>query len=184
MKSLYLVPVGEVDPVVLERLASELAQRFRVNCLVRSAPLSPGFAFELARNQFLSTAILGQLYDHDLPAEARVLGVTAEDLYIPVLTFVFGEAQVNNPCALVSLHRLREEFYGLPPKPELLQERLLKEAIHELGHTFGLLHCPDYRCVMTSSHSVERLDVKTADFCPACQRQLRLAGQEVSSLLG
>ncbi len=184
MKRIYLVPVGEVDPGLLERLAAELAQRFDVPCCVRPTPLSPEFAFESTRNQFLSTAILAELYDRGSPANTRVLGVTAVDLYIPVLTFVFGEAQVNNPCALVSLHRLREEFYGMPPNPELLQQRLLKEAVHELGHTFGLLHCPDYRCVMTSSHSVERLDVKTAEFCPSCRRQLRLAGQKVPPSLG
>lgn len=184
MNRLYLVPVGQVNAGVLERLAAELAQRFHTSCAVCSTPVNPEFAFAPTRNQFLSTAILGRLYDRSTPANTRVLGVTAVDLYIPVLTFVFGEAQVNNPCALVSLHRLREEFYGMPPNPELLQEHLLKEAMHELGHTFGLLHCPDYRCVMTSSHAVEHLDVKTADFYPSCRRQLRLAGHEVSAPLG
>ena len=102
--------------------------------------------------------------------DARVLGVTACDLYVPVLTFVFGEAQLDGNCAVVSLARLQEEFYGMPPRDDLLRERLVKEAAHELGHTFGLRHCADWRCVMASSHAVERLDVKGAEFCGACRK--------------
>jgi archaemetzincin len=94
--------------------------------------------------------------------------VTDFDLYIPILTFVFGEAQLGETAALVSTHRLRPEFYGLPHDPRLLQARLLKEALHELGHTFGLRHCSDYLCVMSASHSADRIDLKQADFCPAC----------------
>ena len=71
---------------------------------------------------------------------------------------------------MVSAHRLRQEFYGLPTDPELLHERLLKEALHELGHTYGLRHCPDYTCVMSSSNGVERIDLKSAEFCPTCAR--------------
>jgi len=94
--------------------------------------------------------------------------VTEVDLFIPILTFVFGEAQLGDTGALVSTHRLRPEFYGMPNDPELLRVRLLKEALHELGHTLGLQHCPDYLCVMSASHSVERIDLKRAGFCKAC----------------
>jgi len=108
--------------------------------------------------------------------DARILGVTAWDLYVPVLTFVFGEAQLDGNCAVVSTARLGEEFYGLPPRADVLRDRLLKEAVHELGHTFGLRHCNDWRCVMSSSHGVERLDVKSADFCPACKKPVHSNG--------
>jgi archaemetzincin len=97
-----------------------------------------------------------------------VLGVTEHDLYIPILTFVFGEAQLEARGALVSLHRLRQEFYGLPADSQLLAQRLLKESIHELGHTLGLRHCADYQCAMSPAHAVERIDVKLAEFCAAC----------------
>jgi archaemetzincin len=72
----------------------------------------------------------------------------------------------------VSLQRLDERFYGLPARQELLRERLVKEAVHELGHTFGLRHCDDWRCVMTSSHAVDRLDVKGIEFCRVCRGQV------------
>ena len=162
-------PAGAaVPPGLLEELAAALGRAFRVPCRVRAEPLDAGFAFDAARGQFHSTAILQRMAALGEP-EVRLLGVTPLDLYVPVLTFVFGEAQLEGGCALVSLHRLREEFYGLPASNDLLHERLTKEAVHELGHTFGLRHCHDWRCVMASAHGVERLDVKTAEFCAACR---------------
>jgi len=159
-------PAG--PPRLLEELAVALGRVFRVPCRVRPEPLDAAFAFDPARGQFHSTAILERMAALAAPG-TRLLGVTPLDLYVPVLTFVFGEAQLEGGCALVSLHRLREEFYGLPASNDLLHERLAKEAVHELGHTFGLRHCHDWRCVMASAHGVERLDVKTADFCSACR---------------
>jgi archaemetzincin len=102
----------------------------------------------------------------------RVLGVTTLDLYIPILTFVFGEAQMGGPCAVVSAHRLADEFYGLPSDPERLRSRLTKEAVHELGHTLDLTHCDDYCCAMAPSHAVEWIDLKEAALCANCHSQV------------
>ena len=102
-------------------------------------------------------------------SRGRLLGVAAVDLYIPILTFVFGEAQMGGPCAVVSAHRLRQEFYGLQPDPELFRQRIIKEAVHEVGHTLNLTHCEDYRCVMASSHAVEWIDIKEGTLCAACR---------------
>ncbi|HJT86378.1 MAG TPA: archaemetzincin [Bryobacteraceae bacterium] len=164
-------PAGRCEPGLdlLEFLAAALARLFRTPCQIRPEILEIAFAFDEGRSQYHSTAILQRLERAGDP-DARMLGVTAGDLYVPVLTFVFGEAQLDGNCAAVSTARLREEFYGLPPREELLRERLLKTATHELGHTFGLRHCSDWRCVMSSSHGVERLDVKGADFCAACRK--------------
>ena len=100
----------------------------------------------------------------------RTLGVTAVDLFVPVLSFVFGEAQLGGKAALVSICRLQQEFYGLPPDDEMLTGRLLKEAVHELGHTYGLRHCDDWQCAMSSSHAVEKIDAKTPELCTRCRR--------------
>ena len=176
MKPIHLIPLGapsrpgaEPGLDLLEYLAAALARTFRTPCQIRPETFDLSFALDNNRQQYHSTAII-QRMERAVDPDARVLGVTASDLYVPVLTFVFGEAQLDGNCAVVSTARLKEEFYGMPPRPDLLRERLLKEAAHELGHTFGLRHCADWHCVMTSSHAVERLDVKGADFCQACRK--------------
>jgi archaemetzincin len=159
-----------MDRSLLEPLAAGLTQRLRVACSIQPDSLEAEFAFNPLRRQYHSTEILKKILSRPPSVNWKVLGVTEMDLYIPVLTFVFGEAQLSNGGAVVSAHRLRQEFYGLPTDPELLHDRLLKESLHELGHTYGLRHCPDYLCVMSASNGVERIDLKQAEFCPACAR--------------
>jgi len=134
--------------------------------------VSPSSTFDFGRNQFNSTAILGTALNRFNGNSAKILCVTALDLFVPVLTFVFGEAQLDGTAAIVSTHRLDEMFYGLPKNQQILEERLFKEAVHELGHTFGLIHCHDYECVMHSSTSVEEIDVKSLTFCANCTEKL------------
>jgi len=179
VKPIHLIPLAngaavqgaavEPDLSMLERVAAALARTFHTPCRIRPERLDVDFSRDVARGQYYSTAIIQRL-ERTAPSDARVLGVTSCDLYVPVLTFVFGEAQLDGTCAVVSTARLREEFYGLPASADLLLDRLIKEAVHELGHTFGLRHCGDWRCVMSSSHAVERLDVKGAEFCGACRK--------------
>jgi archaemetzincin len=189
VKPIHLIPLAapsgsgqgaSVSPGLddLEHLAAALARTFRTPCRIRPETFDVSFAFDERRNQYYSTAII-QRIERDCDPDARVLGVTAADLFVPVLTFVFGEAQLDGNCAVVSTARLKEEFYGLPARHDLLRERLVKEAAHELGHTFGLRHCADWRCVMTSSHAVERLDVKAADFCAACRKPVLQNGHRL-----
>ncbi len=121
------------------------------------------------RAQYHATLILAELLRHLPPSGGRIVGITDVDLYIPVLTFVFGQAQLGGPGAVVSVMRLHNEFYGLPADEELLIDRAVKEVVHEVGHGLGLVHCPDYRCVMSSSTYVEDVDLKSERFCPSCR---------------
>jgi archaemetzincin len=105
--------------------------------------------------------------------DATLLAVLPHDLFIPILTFVFGEAELGGTAAVVSYHRLESQRYGLPANPALLTERFRKEALHELGHTLGLFHCPDQGCVMHSSTSVDEIDLKGGDFCGECRDDLQ-----------
>jgi archaemetzincin len=165
---LQLLAVGELDSRLLEKLGPKLERKFGVRCQVVPVMLDPSFAFHAERQQYHSTELLAHMRKFLHPGCWRLLGVTAKDLYIPILTFVFGEAQLGGECSIVSTHRLRQEFYGLPADEDLMRERLLKEAVHEVGHTLELTHCQDYRCAMAASHAVEWIDIKEDAFCPDC----------------
>jgi archaemetzincin len=103
---------------------------------------------------------------------SKLLAVTERDLFIPVLTFVFGQAQLGGRVGVVSFARLRQEFYGLAPNREVFLERAHKEALHETGHLFGLVHCADRRCAMSLATTVRQIDGKQDAFCAACARAL------------
>jgi archaemetzincin len=169
---IHLVGIGDdIQVEELDLLAANLARQLHQACHVDPARIDPDFAYDPVRNQYHATAILRGLSTCKLPG--RILGVASVDLFVPIFTFVFGEAQLSGHCAVISTFRLRQQLYGLPPDPELTAERLLKEAMHELGHTFGLRHCHDWSCPMASSFSIDRLDLKNVSFCPACQNATR-----------
>jgi len=167
-KLLQILPIGAPDPELTEWLRAQLAEGFDVYAEILDTALDPAFAFHPERGQYHSSEILARMASFVTRKTWRLLALSEVDLYIPILTFVFGEAQIGGPSAVVSYHRLRQEFYGLPEDRNLLARRLLTESIHELGHTLDLVHCSDYRCVMASSHSVEWIDIKEFTFCPDC----------------
>ena len=131
------------------------------------------FAHDASRRQHASIPVLEMLLAQAPPDAAKLLAVTARDLFIPVLTFVFGHAQLQGRAAVISLARLRQEFYGLPEDREIFLARAAKEALHESGHMFGLVHCADRACAMSLSTGVRQIDAKEAHFCGACSARLR-----------
>jgi len=144
----------------------------RLSCWISPALEIPLFAYNDARGQYDSKAILTHLLQN--PYETtKVLGVTHVDLYVPILKYVFGLAQIEGPCALISLHRLAPQFYDKPSDWELFMSRIEKTALHELGHSFGLTHCKDRRCIMYSATRIEDTDHKKAKFCPNCFELLK-----------
>lgn len=139
----------------------------------RLEPLAvPVGAWDPKRDQHDATALLRAALALLPPGSTRLLVVTVHDIFIPMLTFIFGQAQVNGPAAILSLARLRQEFHGLPGDRALYLERVLKEVLHELGHTFGLVHCADRACAMALSINVTNIDVKRGELCDACADQL------------
>jgi len=172
MKVLELLPIGNLDTELLVDLVPALSASLHVPCEVVTGRMDPAFAFHRERHQYHSSEILLAMQDIVTPNTWRVLGIAAADLYIPILTFVFGEAQMGGPCAVVSIHRLRQEFYGLPANQDLLHQRLRKEALHEVGHTLDLVHCEDYQCAMSPSHAVEWIDLKGDALCPFCTERV------------
>ena len=174
MSSILVVPVPPCDNDSVNALISPLETIFRFPTSIDAREtVDPSFAFDPYRNQYNSTAIISAFVQRFKDSKGKIIGVTSVDLFVPVLTYVFGEAQLDGPVAVVSAHRLDDTLYGLPSNRTLTMERLLKEAVHELGHTFGLVHCHDYRCVMHSSTSVEEIDIKSEHFCGSCDAFLK-----------
>ncbi len=169
-KRIYVVPIEFHKPSLLDSLCLYLSNAFRMHAHVENKLIKINQAFDPLRNQYNSSYLLAQLIDNPPKDAGRILGVCGFDLFIPILTFVFGEAQLEGIGAIVSIYRLKNEFYGGPPNNHLLMERLLKEVTHELGHTYNLFHCHNPRCVMTNSTYVEDIDEKSVMFCKDCER--------------
>ena len=172
MPYIDIVPIGKIEQTLLSFLEQSVFQMFKIQTRIRNCLFDLSPVYDPVRNQYNSTGLLLQLINDTRPETLKILGVTELDLYIPIFTFLFGEAQLNGIGALVSTHRLHNQFYGIPEDEELLRIRLLKEGIHELGHTFGLIHCFTLRCVMKSSTYVEEIDQKPTHFCRICEQEV------------
>jgi archaemetzincin len=169
MKSIHILPFGDIEEGVTDKISEKLIEAFDLPCRVLPSDPAPEHAYDPKRRQYLSTRILKKLND-EVPVDAlKVLGVVDVDLCTPILTFVFGEAQLKGKCAVMSLWRLRPENEGEKDDPNIFRSRFEKEAIHELAHTFGLRHCSDVNCVMHASNSIYDTDVKADTFCPSCR---------------
>ena len=156
----------------LQDLCQVVNRSFGIRTYVTSAHLHLDRALDKSRGQYNSTALLAQLVNEFGGTDEKKIAVVGVDLFIPVLTFVFGEAQLNGLAAVVSAHRLANPFYGLREDLDLSFRRLEKEVVHELGHTFGLYHCNQFECVMRSSTYVEEIDLKRVDLCGGCTSKL------------
>lgn len=170
--SIYLAYLNGYMPRWVGVLTRGVADVFPLPVRRLEVQLDLHGAFSPDRQQYHATLLLAGLLRHLPEPESKILGVTAVDLYAPVLTFVFGQSQLDGAGAVISTYRLRQEYYGLRDDEGLLIDRAVKEAVHELGHAFGLVHCPDFECVMRASSSVEEVDLKRSTFCRGCLTEL------------
>jgi archaemetzincin len=166
---ILLIAVGRVPAVVGDWLGLGLPGAFGLPCRAGRPLPHPSYAWNAQRRQYLADAIRDRL---DPGESTCALAVTDQDLYVPRLNFVFGLADPANRRAIIALPRLRQSYYRLPEDKDLFQQRVLKEAVHELGHVFGLRHCGDRRCAMAFSNSLADTDFKGSVFCARCRRQL------------
>ncbi|RLE53829.1 MAG: archemetzincin [Candidatus Methanomethylicota archaeon] len=173
--TVLIQPIGHVDKHSIKQLAEDLNSKlefFTTTISTYEFPL-PKDAYNPLRKQYYSPIILKKLCTKLLKEPFnRILGVVDVDLYVKGLNFIFGEAQLKGKCAIISLYRLEPEFYGETENSNLFHERALKEAVHELGHTLGLFHCPNKFCVMHFSNSIWDTDVKSYNYCSKCKVKL------------
>jgi archaemetzincin len=171
--TIEIVFFGESDPKVAAYLEERLGPIFNAQVEIGGALRLPAYAYNQKRRQYHSKAILDTLAKtlKTLP-HRMILAVINKDLFVPGLNFVFGQAAPSQGVAIISLARLNQGFYGLPPDETLLVRRTLKEAVHELGHLVNLGHCSDPGCVMYFSNSLPDTDKKSYRFCEMCRNRL------------
>lgn len=174
LDTVLIVPVGgTLAENELRFLIPPLEDSFGAKVSFSARIPLPVRAYNRARGQYMSSMLLDELRARvPTPRNGRVLGVTGEDLYVPDLNFVFGQADLTAGVCLISLARLRPEFYHRQPDEALFHRRAITEAVHELGHTLGLNHCPSAACVMHFSDSLADTDFKSDRFCNRCRRIL------------
>lgn len=168
-KGILLISYGHFEKYYLKTIAEDILCQFRIPVAFEENYIDLDNFFDPARRQYDGNKLLKQVESIAPVDHIKALGLFRVDLYIPILTYIFGQAYFNGRTGIASIYRLRNEQYGIKKDDALLLERLSKVVIHELGHTFGLIHCHVPDCVMRSSTYVEDIDQKNNRFCSRCQ---------------
>jgi len=171
-KKICIFPIGYIEEDVLLHTRKELEDEFNLQVVIEEAVEYSNYAYSKKRKQHSSTQILEKIDKLKPPECGNALGIVDVDLYVPELTFVFGEADIKKQVAVISLTRLRQGFDNLPEDTILFKERIITEAVHELGHTYGVRHCANKNCVMFFSSTLGDTDQKGPNFCNICKKKL------------
>lgn len=171
-ENIILISFGFFERNILDKVCAVVEAQFQVPVKTREGHIDLSEYYDPARRQYDGNRLLKmieQKYANDLD---KTLGLFNVDLFIPILTYIFGQAYLNGKAGLASIYRLNNERYGLKADETLTLDRFRKEIIHELGHTFGLIHCHDQSCVMRASTYVEDIDQKQVNLCEKCRETL------------
>jgi archaemetzincin len=171
-KRIIIITCGKFERSTTKHIMQVVASVFRVDVDLKECSMDVSEFYNPARRQYNANELLANSYARAPEGYYRYMSLFRGDLYIPILTYIFGQAQLNGNSGIASLFRLRNELYGLKEDHELMLERFAKVVVHELGHTFGLIHCTNPVCVMRSSTYVEDLDQKEGSFCLHCREKL------------
>jgi archaemetzincin len=168
-ENISLISFGYFDKGLLDIVSDQIVREFNMPVKTREGFLDLSEFYDPARRQYNGTTLLKKI-DADFAGDiSKTVGLFNVDLFIPILTYIFGQAFLNGRAGVVSVYRFSNERYGMKPDNMLLADRFRKEIIHELGHLFGLVHCSDPVCVMRSGAYVEDIDQKNHTFCEKCR---------------
>ncbi len=166
--SIYLISNGNFETDFLEKIAGSVEQEFHLPVRISENHIDLSDFYDPMRRQYDGNMLLREIESLEPASGVKKIGLFRVDLFIPILTYIFGQAALNGSTGIASLYRLRNEQYGIKKDEALLLERFIKVVIHELGHTFGLIHCHNPVCVMRSSTYVEDIDQKGHKLCQKC----------------
>jgi archaemetzincin len=175
LKKITLISFGYFEEGFLKSLAAAVKSEFPAVVTLKDGRIDLSEFYDPVRRQYNGTRLIKEvdlLYSSN---SSKILGLFSVDIFIPILTYIFGQAYLNGGTGIASLYRFKNEHYGIRTDDKFLLERFKKEVIHELGHTFGLIHCHIPSCVMLSSTYVEDVDQKSASFCMKCRKDLNPA---------
>jgi archaemetzincin len=171
--NITLISFGYFRDNLPYKILKDVESEFSIQVITREGHLDISEFYNSNRNQYDGNLLLKEVEMLFAADSGKTLALFNVDLFIPILTYIFGQAFLNGRCGIASVYRLRNEKYGMPSDDVIFQERVLKEVIHELGHTFGLIHCFNPECVMHSSTYVEDIDQKSRHFCRKCKTELK-----------
>jgi archaemetzincin len=171
-QDITLISFGYFRNTFLDKIAGEVKNEFLCTVHLREGHMDLSDFFDPVRRQYNGNLLLKEVNASFASESSKTLCLFSVDLFIPILTFIFGQAILNGRIGIASYYRLSNELYGIPRDENALLERFIKEVIHELGHTFGLIHCQIPTCVMRSSTYVEDIDQKSRNFCVNCRKEI------------
>ena len=175
-QKIVLISFGRFELGFFQRLAAAIQSELGIPVETAFDYSDLNNFYDPARRQYDGNKLIKYIHAEYNNDAIKTIGLFRVDLFIPILTYIFGQAIFKGNVGVVSLFRLKNELYGLKRNDNLLFERFLKEIIHELGHTFGLTHCVSPVCLMRSSTYIENVDEKTSHFCAKCRGKLATAG--------
>ena len=169
LESITLISIGYFEKELLEMVVGDVEREFLLPVKTKEGHLYLSEFYDPARRQYDGNRLIHEIDARFGSDTDKTIGLFNVDLYIPILTYIFGQAYLGGRSGIASIYRLSNELYGIKADEKLFIDRIRKEVIHELGHTFGLIHCRNSDCVMRSSTYVEDIDQKGAEFCGQCK---------------
>jgi archaemetzincin len=173
LENITLISFGYFEKGLLELIVDDVEREFSVPVKSREGYLDLSEYYDPARKQYNGNDLLKEIELRFATENTKTLGLFNVDLFIPILTYIFGQAFLNGRSGIASIYRLSNERYGIKKDQSVFVDRIRKEVIHELGHTFGLFHCSNPTCVMRSSTYVEDIDQKEHLLCHKCKAELQ-----------